>query len=143
MKTWTEMPLAAATAVLLLGCGESFSPSVDNVSGDYHASVLTATQGASTVNFLQSGGSLEITLNPDGSTSGRLFLPGGAENGADLDVDLAGTWTLTGSSVFFAQQGDTFIRDVPFTASRNRLSAENTFNPGTPAEFTIRAVLTK
>jgi hypothetical protein len=130
--------------MLLLGCGDdAFSPSIDNVSGDYHASVLTATQGTSTFDFLQTGGSLVISLHPDGTTSGRLFLPQGGENGQDLDVDLVGTWSLTGNKVQFQQEGDTFVRDVQFTAARNRLTAENTFNEGTPDQFTIRAVLSK
>ncbi len=43
-----------------------------------------------------------------------------------------------GGVVTFAQSADTFIRDVAFTASRNRLSGEGTFDSGT-----IRLVLTK
>lgn len=60
------------------------------------------------------------------------------ENGADVDEDLAGTWTLESTTVTFDQSGDPFIRDVPFTAERNRLSAEGTFNG-----VIVRAVLTK
>lgn len=61
-----------------------------------------------------------MTLNADGTTEGRLLGPSLGEGGQDLDVDLAGTWTLTDSIVTFDQQGDTFVRDVPFTAERNR-----------------------
>ena len=79
-----------------------------------------------------------MTLNQDGTTSGRLFAPGLGVGGTDFDIDLAGTWTLTDGTVTFDQTGDTFVRDVPFTAERNRLSGEGTFSG-----VTIRVVLTK
>jgi hypothetical protein len=79
-----------------------------------------------------------VTLAADGSTIGRLFVRGGAENEGDVDADLTGTWTLTGSTVTFEQTADTFIRDVEFTAGKNSLTGEETFI-GT----TVRLVLTK
>jgi hypothetical protein len=57
---------------------------------------------------------------------------------AHADADLAGTWTLSGSTVTFNQAADTFIRDVEFEASENRLTGEGTFG-----EETIRLVLIK
>jgi hypothetical protein len=54
-------------------------------------------------------------------------------------VDLTGTWTLTGSTVTFDQpNADTLVRDMAFTAERNRLSGEENFG-----DFAIRVVLTK
>jgi hypothetical protein len=82
---------------------------------------------------------MTITLAADGSTSGHLFVPGGAEAGADLSEDMAGTWLLVGRTVQFGQTADTFVRDVDFTASRDRLSAQHTFADGTA----LRIVLTK
>ena len=79
-----------------------------------------------------------MVLNQDGTTTGRLVAPGLGENGTDVDEDLAGTWTLQGSTVTFDQSGDTFIRDVPFTAEPSRLRAEGTFNG-----VIVRAVLSK
>ena len=83
-------------------------------------------------------GVVTITLAADGTTSGRLFVPGGAEDGSHLDVDLVGAWTLTGSTVTFNQTADTFIRDAQFTAGRNSLSSEATLSGST-----IRLMLTK
>ncbi len=77
-------------------------------------------------------------LAADGTTTGRLFVPGGAEGGGDLDADLTGTWTLDGSTVTFSQTADTFIRDATFTASRNRLTGEGVFQG-----LAIRLVLDK
>lgn len=129
----------AALALLACGGGTPFSPTVQTVAGSYHATTLTATQGTSSSNLLLGGGSLALNLHEDGTTTGRLFVPGAGESGQDFDVDLAGTWTLTDNTVTFDQpNSDTFIRDMPFTAEANRLRGEETFG-----EFTIRVVLTK
>lgn len=140
MRNASRLFLATA-GLVLLACGEGtpFSPTVETVAGSYQATTLTATQGTSSVNLLLGGGSLTLNLHEDGTTAGRLFVPGGGEGGADLDVDLTGTWTLTDNTVTFDQpNSDTFIRDTPFTAERNRLRAEETFS-----DVTIRVVLTK
>jgi hypothetical protein len=81
---------------------------------------------------------VDIVLNQDGTTTGRVFAPGLDQGGQDLDVDLAGTWTLQGETVTFDQAGNTFIRDIPFTAGPNRLQGEGTFNT-----VTVRLTLTK
>jgi hypothetical protein len=133
--------LLPAFLLLALSCGgddEPFSPTVQDVAGSYQASSLTATQSGITVNLLSLGATVAMVLNEDGTTTGRVFAPGLDEGGQDLDVDLAGTWTLEGETVTFNQTGDTFIRDIPFTASPNRLQGEGTFKT-----FTIRLTLTK
>jgi hypothetical protein len=129
-----------APLVLLTGsCGDDpFSPTIENVAGSYVATALTATESGLTTNLLNLGASLEIVLDSDGTTAGRLFAPGLGDGGEDIDVDLGGTWALEGEVVTFEQQGDTFVRDVPFMASRNQLQAEDTF--GT---VLIRVTLTK
>jgi hypothetical protein len=131
--------LITAASAVFLACGdEGFAPSLTNVAGDYTATTLTTTSGGVTTNQLAGGASLTIALAPNGTTTGHLFVPGGAEGGGDFDADMAGTWTLTGSTVAFAQTADTFIRDMPFTAARNQLSGNATFS-GT----TIRVTLSK
>lgn len=134
----------AVAGLALLACGDDgFSPTVETVAGDYQATTLTATQATGTVNLLEAGGSLILTLQVNGGTTGRLFIPGGGETGEDLDVDLTGSWTLTGSTVTFFQPGaDTFIRDMTFTAGPNSIRGEETF-PTTGGDITITVVLTK
>jgi len=129
-----------ALAVLVSSCsdGNSFSPTVTNVAGSYTALSFTVSSTAGTVDLLGLGATVEVTLAPNGTTTGRLFVPGAGDNGGDLDADLTGTWTLAGNTVTFSQTGDTFIRDVPFTASQNRLTGEGTFEGQT-----VRLVLTK
>ncbi len=128
--------------LLTLACGGDddppFSPTVETVAGSYQASSLTGTQSGLTVSLLSLGASVEMVLNEDGTTTGRVFAPGLDEGGQDLDLDLAGTWTLQGETVTFRHTGDTFIRDVPFTVGRNRLEGEGTFRT-----VTVRLTLTK
>ena len=120
--------LAPAALVLLLACGgDSFTPTEETVAGTYEASAFTATSFNGTTDLLLAGAIVDATLAPDGTTTGRLFLPGGAEDGSDLDEDLTGTWTLTGDTVTFNQTTATFITDVEFIAGRNTLTAEGTF----------------
>ena len=79
-----------------------------------------------------------LDLATDGTTTGRLFVPEGELDGSDLDADLTGTWSLTDSTVTFEQSADSFIPDVDFIASSNRLTGEGTFSGGT-----LLLVLTK
>ena len=130
--------LAAALAIAMACKGDTFSPTTANVAGAYTATVFTATTGGVTTNLLGAGATLTVTLAEGGTVTGHLFVPGGAEGGGDLDADLAGTWTLTGSTVRFTQAADTFVRDVFFVASENRLTGDATFS-GTA----IHVVLTK
>jgi hypothetical protein len=130
--------LSLVLAVASCGDDNSFSPTVENVAGTYSATAFTLTSSAGTVDLLILGSEVVVTLAADGTTTGRLFVPGGDEGGGDLDADLTGTWALSGSTVTFNQTADTFIRDAGFTADRNRLTGESTFG-----HQTIRLVLTK
>ena len=73
--------------------------------------------------LLAKGATVKIALAMDGSTTGRLFVPG-AEGGGDLDADLSGSWTV----VTFSRTADTFVRAAEFTAGLNGLEAETNFN---------------
>jgi hypothetical protein len=132
--------LALVLALALGSCGgaDTFSPTVETVAGSYTASLLTLSSSVGTTDLLALGSTVAITLAVGGTTSGRLFVPGGADDGSDLDVDLAGTWALSGSTVTFQQAGDTFIRDVEFTAGPNELNGEGMFSGAI-----IRLVLAK
>ena len=131
-----------ALAAILSSCGDDdndvFSPTTDNVVGSYSAETFTVTSSAATVDFLALGAEVDVILATDGTTTGHLFAPGAGEDGEDFEADLTGTWTLTDSTVTFDHEGDTFIRDVEFTATRNRLTGEETFE-----DQTVRLVLAK
>jgi|SRR4051812_19597991 hypothetical protein len=122
-------------AVTLAGCGgddNPFSPTVANVAGTYNATLFTATSTElGQVNLLSLGATVHVVLNPDGTTTGHIFVPDVGQEDGELDADLTGTWTLSGSTVTFSQTADTFIRDVEFTAAQNSLESEGTFEDTT------------
>jgi len=114
-------------ALALAGCGDDdqgFSPTVDDVAGSYTATTFTAANGVGEVDLLALGASVTVTLEADGTTAGRLVVPGVGE---PLDEDLAGTWALTDNTVTFSQTQSTLISDVDFTVSPNTLTGQGTF----------------
>ena len=111
---------------------ENDPPEIQEVAGSYSATVFTVTEGGTTTDLLAQGASIELLLKADGQTSGRLFVPGGNEDGSDLDADLTGTWSISGSSVTLAQTADTFLRDMTFVVGNdNSLEGEETFGSAT------------
>ncbi len=128
--------LVAVAAVV--ACSDSFSPTVDNVAGGYVLNTLVTTETAGTTDWRARGATFTITLATNGTTTGHLFIPGAGAGGGDFNADMAGTWTLTGSTVEFAQTADSFVRDMAFKAAENRLTGDETFS-GTR----VRVVLTK
>jgi len=75
-------------AVALAGCGgddNPFSPTVANVAGTYNATQFTATNSSGAVNLLSLGATVHVVLNPDGTTTGHLFVPDIGQEGGALD----------------------------------------------------------
>jgi hypothetical protein len=130
--------LSVLTVVAVVACSDSFTPTIDNVAGDYSLERLTVIENSSTTDWVAAGATLTISLDTNGTTTGHLFVPGGAAGGGDFDADLAGTWTLTDGIVEFNQTADSFVRDMAFSARENRLAGDETFS-GTR----VIAVLTK
>ena len=130
MRTRTRGGAALLFVLAISACGdddEGFSPTVDDVAGSYTATTFTVTSGAAEVDLLGIGASVTATLDPDGTTTGRLLVPGAGEGGGDLDEDLAGTWSLNGNTVTFSQSNSTLISDVDFAVGPNTLTGEGTF----------------
>ncbi|MDT8435622.1 MAG: hypothetical protein RRA92_02595 [Gemmatimonadota bacterium] len=107
---------------------EPVSLTTADLVGSYAATVFTVTEDGSVADVLTVGGSLEIDLAADNTTSGSLVIPASlSESGTEEILSLAGTWSLSGSTVTFVQGADTFIRDSDWAASPGRLEAEEDF----------------
>lgn len=134
--------LIALGAVSLLACGGDdgpVGPTVAEVAGTYTATTFTGTQGGTTTDLLAAGASVTATLAPDGTSTGRLFVPATVSGGlGTVDEDLGGTWQLNGTTVRFNQAADTFLRDLVLAVGVNRLQGEDVF-----AGVTLRITLTK
>jgi hypothetical protein len=104
-----------AFAITLTACGgDSTSPSTDPPAGNYNAIQFVTTGSSGQRDELMAGGSLQLELDPDHTTSGHLHVAA-SSNGPVFDADMAGTWTVTGNVVTVSQPADTFVRNMPFT----------------------------
>ncbi len=133
----------SAVIAFTAGCSDTApagtdGPTMADVAGSYAATTFTSQDSTGLTDWLQQGASVTLMLTASGATTGHLFVPGGAENGADLDADMAGTWALHADTVRFSQTADTFVRDMPFVFGNNQLSGQDTYS-GT----VVRLVLTK
>jgi hypothetical protein len=125
MRTMIRRGAALCLVLALAACGDDdggFSPTVEDVAGSYTATTFTL----GSVDLLALGATVTATLNADGTTTGRLFVPNGAEDG-DLDEDLEGTWSLSGTTITFSPSASTVLTDVDFAAGPNTLTGEGTY----------------
>lgn len=113
--------------IALAGCGSDDAVGVECIGQCYEATFWTATTGNTTTDILAAGGSFEIVLLPQGTTTGRLFIPGSVTGEGDFNSNLAGTWTQSGSVVEFEHTADTFVRDMPFTVQGSTLVGDRSF----------------
>ena len=123
--------LSLLAVAVFVACSDSFNPTIDNVSGSYSLRTFrSVTDTGGTKDWVAAGATFTITLAPNGSTTGHLFIPGGGANGADFDADMTGTWTMSRAVVEFDQTADSFVRDWPFAVLKNRLTVDRTPTPG-------------
>lgn len=89
-----------------------------DVGGTYNATNFTV----GITDVLAAGGSLEMTLR-DGSVSGTFVIPDVLNEPGEPDaVDLSGSYVVTGRTVRFTQDADTFVRDAVWTFADDALS---------------------
>lgn len=130
---------------LALGCSDSTGPTVQAVVGTYAAvgtspasrrgSLTTTDPVNGTVDWLARGAAIDLTLNADGTTAGHAYLPDTGDGA--IDADLAGTWTLDGSTVHLSQSADTFLRDIPLEVKGSTLVGDKTFS-GVRVQVTLQ-----
>lgn len=96
--------------------------------GAFGALTFTTTDAGSgaTTDQLARGASIVLVLHADGATSGRLFVPGGSEEG--IDESLAGTWTADRDRVSLDHEADTFLRDMTLISNAGSLAGSRDFN---------------
>jgi hypothetical protein len=135
-----SLAILFGAALTLAACDDSpttldpSSAAMAALAGEYAASgslgaiSLTTEEDGETIDWLAAGASVQLRLTADGKTTGRLFIPGGDEDGGDMDEDLAGSWTLESNTVHLDHESDTFIRDMPFRVEGARLVGDESFD---------------
>ena len=129
--------------VAAVGCGgsDSTGPQPSGLAGSYTAVQWVTTGGSGQTNQIANGGTLQITLSDNGSTSGRMHVAASNGNQA-ADFDLSGTWSQSGNNINFTQTVDNFLKDVtfaiqPFATGVWDLVGVHDFS-GTHLELTLR-----
>lgn len=129
----------AAVLSILPGCGDDpASPDLvdsrDEVAGrSWGATTFTVERDGETTDVLAEGGGLHIFFHRDGTASGDLSVPGGAEDGGDLQASMEGTWSVTNRGeegpvrIELDQDADTFVRDTEFVGGAGVLRGRETF----------------
>lgn len=141
MSKSTLVPILSVSVFLTGACGGDAPTglSQSDLAGDYQATTFTVTEDGSTTDVLAEGGSLEITLAADGTSSGTFVIPASfTESGEEEQASMAGTWSVSAGTVTFDQPADTFVRDMAFSVVSGRLEGEETFG-----DETLRVVLTR
>ena len=112
---------------LAVGCSDPLTP--ESLAGTYIATSFVIS-GDVTEDVLAAGGSLTITFNADGTTSGSLFVPAASfdSDGSDFTADMAGTFALASDSITLTQAADSFVRDLTWTVDGNRINGAGTFS---------------
>lgn len=108
-------------------------------AGTYVATTFVVQPaGQAPINVLGAGGSLSITINANGTTSGALVVPAAVTGGAAVNESMAGTVTVTQLTVTFQQTADTFVRDLSWSRQGEVISVTNQVLAG--ATYTISLV---
>ncbi|HEX6534602.1 MAG TPA: hypothetical protein VF041_08390 [Gemmatimonadaceae bacterium] len=142
MPTLARRVLLLATAAVVAAtaaCGgdSGTGPDTSAVAGTYDADTFVTVQNGVTTDQLANGSSVHLVLAPDGTATGRLFIPQGDAGGGDLDESLSGTWTLSGSTVTLSQPADTFLRDLPLRVRSGWLVGDAAF-AGVSVHITLK-----
>ena len=141
MTTMICRGVVLCLALALTACGDDdddgFSPTVDDVAGSYTASAFTLTSGSGELDLLALGATVTATLDADGTTSGQLQVPG-VGGAPAVDEDLAGTWSLSGTTVTFSPSASSLLSDVDFAVGPNTLTGDGIYQGAT-----LLLVLTK
>ncbi len=118
MRHFVNKPVPLlALAIFVAACGGgSTSPSTDPPAGNYTATSFMTSGTSGQRNELLAGGSLQLNLNPNHTTTGHLHVAASSSSPV-LDADMVGTWTANGNVVTISQTADTFVRNMPFTLS--------------------------
>jgi hypothetical protein len=135
-----RLPALLVTLAMLAACsGLPTGHTNADIAGTYHATKLDVGNPNSAqnhVDYLLIGGSLNMTLNDDGTVTGQLNLPPSSLAPA-VTADLTGTYTITDPEVDFTIADTSFVSVLHWTIVLNRLEASGAFAPAPGTTVTV------
>lgn len=116
-----------ALTILLLApigaCSSSDAMGPGSIAATYVATTFIVTPtGEAQIDVLQAGGTLNIRIAADNTTTGSLNVPASVTGSTDFVADMAGSASVTTSSVQFQQTADSFVRDLTWTRTATSLA---------------------
>ena len=132
VRQWRRM--ATVSVALLGGCGDSTdSEPFGEIAGSYiSTSFIVTPTGGSAEDVLAAGGLLTIGLEPNGTVTGTLDIPGGVAGvGEPVHEDMFGTASRAGNTLVLEQSADTFMRDVTWLIGPGSLTGRYVGSDGT------------
>lgn len=107
------------------------------LNGTYAATTFTvANTGSAPQDVLAAGGSINLTIGRDLTTSGSMFIPASVTGTTPFSVSLLGTAAEQGDSVKLNLVQDSFLRDIYLLFDGSTLTGTGTFN-GTSVLVTL------
>ncbi|MGQ0701709.1 MAG: hypothetical protein ACT4PM_01085 [Gemmatimonadales bacterium] len=136
-------PAVILTTVLLACTGTEFVEGTTFETGTYAASLIfrVTPPGGEPIDVRGPGGSLSITIRRDGTTTGSLHLPASVTGGAPFTGSMEGTAVITGLTVRFEQEADTFVRDLLWSRIEDTLVVVDQDVNGTRYTITLQLLL--
>ena len=135
--SWKRSVFLLAAAVVPVACGDSSvsGPAAD-VAGQYsvgpNKGEFIYANETKSWDLTQEGSYVHLSLSPDGTMSGSIFVP--AETSADQDYheDLSGVWTMRGDTVFFSHYSGsaTVLSTMPYLVNGDTLTGEHQYTDG-------------
>ena len=118
---WMRGPAAVLCSVAA-GCGPDPAAPGPVITGDYAAVEWVIASNDRSIDLLDQGGHLAITLHQDGTTSGSFLIPAGVAPEPERHAaDMAGAWRLEADTVHFTMEADTYVRFAPWSVHPNEL----------------------
>jgi hypothetical protein len=107
------------------------------LNGTYTATTFTyASTGSPAQDVLAAGGSINLSIARDLTTSGSMSIPASLNGGTAFSISLLGTAAQLGDSVKLNLVQDSFLRDMFFMFDGSSLSGSGTFD-GTTVVVTL------
>ena len=103
----------------------------ESLVGTYTATLFTfSPTGDAPTNVLTAGGSINLVIASNLTTSGTMVLPASVTGTVSTSVSLLGSAVRQGDIVTLQLVTDTFLRDMQFAFDGTALSGTGTFNGG-------------
>ena len=129
---WT-FGLIGAAMFAAFGCGTTEPVgevvlTMQNIAGTYYGLTITSEENGVVTDQYWRGARIELILQSDSATAGRIFIPPDTAGCCGVDTTLAGSWLLDGNTVTLSLVNDTFLRAMSLVFEETHLTGMTTLD---------------